>query len=75
MISYDQYFSDINECDASPCDAATTTCVDNDGSFVCKCLDGFKPSSSPYSCDGKLCLYTVLIICSSVILALLALAS
>ena len=65
MTSYDQYFSDIDECDNSPCDLTSTNCVDNDGSYVCKCLDGFKPSGSPLHCDGKLYINPSLVLVQS----------
>ncbi|XP_045468348.1 sushi, von Willebrand factor type A, EGF and pentraxin domain-containing protein 1 isoform X2 [Harmonia axyridis] len=32
---------DINECIASQCDAASTECINNPGSFHCKCKKGF----------------------------------
>lgn len=32
---------DINECIASQCDASSTECINNPGSFYCKCKKGF----------------------------------
>lgn len=36
---------DINECLASPCDSASTECVNTPGSFYCQCKGGFTPST------------------------------
>ncbi|XP_055635764.1 uncharacterized protein LOC129775276 isoform X1 [Toxorhynchites rutilus septentrionalis] len=34
---------DINECVTSPCDIASTECMNTQGSFHCQCKDGFSP--------------------------------
>ncbi|XP_071520140.1 uncharacterized protein uif isoform X2 [Panulirus ornatus] len=35
---------DINECDATQCDAATTQCKNTPGAFSCMCKPGFRPN-------------------------------
>lgn len=35
---------DINECITSQCDVASTECVNESGSFFCKCRKGFEPT-------------------------------
>lgn len=35
---------DINECITSQCDVASTECVNEGGSFYCKCRKGFEPT-------------------------------
>ena len=45
---------DINECNDtnSPCDIATTDCVNTDGSYQCVCKEGFENTTN--GCTGKM---------------------
>ena len=54
------FLLDINECDANNggCDQ---TCVNNYGSFECKCNDGFVLEDDKKSCSGK-CLHVEYVI-------------
>ncbi|XP_055948273.1 uncharacterized protein LOC129981454 isoform X2 [Argiope bruennichi] len=36
--------TDVNECSASTCDAASTVCTNTAGGFFCKCKEGFEPN-------------------------------
>lgn len=49
------FLQDIDECDAednSPC-KENAACINNIGSFICKCLDGFEMSDSKDQCIGE----------------------
>lgn len=47
--------TDINECNNTdnPCNSYTEECINNDGSFICKCKEGFTNSAND-SCKGKM---------------------
>ena len=45
---------DIDECgESAGCDAATTSCQNTVGSFICKCKTGFSRSTT-FKCGGKI---------------------
>ena len=45
------YFKDINECqNFSPCDQI---CINTEGSFQCRCNDGFQLQNATQTCQGK----------------------
>ncbi|XP_065942268.1 uncharacterized protein [Magallana gigas] len=50
--------TDINECDISdnPCNSYTKECVNTDGSFICKCKEGFTNSTNGNCIDIDECL-------------------
>lgn len=44
------YVVDVNECDFAPCNN-NGTCINNNGSYVCECIDGWKGQHCE---DGKI---------------------
>ena len=46
-------FPDINECNgAHGCDASHGSCRNTDGSFECRCDDGYELNGDGATCDG-----------------------
>ena len=44
-------FSDVNECNSSPCNEAFPICVNTPGSYECVCVDGI--ARDHVSCKGR----------------------
>ena len=51
LVSMDDFFSDINECNSKPCDAKNGICTNEQGSFKCVCNTGF--FGDGFTCRGK----------------------
>ena len=47
-------FLDINECEEQTdgCDRGTSSCYNNDGSYTCRCSDGFVKDVKTGKCTG-----------------------
>ena len=64
-------FLDVNECDLNDTCSANATCINLEGSYTCKCKDGFKdsdPTNPGRQCEGIIsfkCYYKSVIIKSS----------
>ena len=47
---------DVDEClDGTPCDLESSLCINKDGEFKCKCLDGFKEKKDGTCADINEC--------------------
>ncbi|KAF3980667.1 MAG: calcium-binding EGF-like domain-containing protein [Methylococcales symbiont of Iophon sp. n. MRB-2018] len=59
------YDVDIDECVSGNDDCSNANCVNNDGGFVCECLNGYahRNSSSLQSACGKY-YFTTIIVCT-----------
>ena len=47
-------YVDIDECKNNSLNQCEQECVNNPGSYSCKCKSGFKLNSNGFACDGKL---------------------
>ena len=47
---------DINECASEDTHNCEHTCVNTEGSHVCRCDDGYRLEADGYSCAGMFCL-------------------
>ena len=46
--------ADVNECNTNQhsCNTTTSVCLNNDGSYICKCKDGFTSDEDNNNCIG-----------------------
>ena len=47
------FLSDVNECETDN-GGCSDSCVNREGSFECKCKDGYKVGDDKKTCEGKI---------------------